>query len=180
MPSALASWRAIELQRGADPGRRGHRAEHGGGMEAGLVHGLGHHQAQPADGLDADGDAEQRLLPVQALLLGGGEDGRHDDGAGVHGPALEGVVEVLAMGGGAVDEGGAGSAEALRVADGGGRAGVGPGGERGLHVVGAAGDDAQADDVDEQPLAGVADCRRQPRRVEGGDALGQGFGNGML
>ena len=59
---------------------------------------------------------------VQMLLLGGGEHGRHDDGAGVHGPALEGVVEVLAVGRGAVDEGRAGGAEALRVADGGGGA----------------------------------------------------------
>ena len=64
------------------------------------------------------------------------------------------------------------------MADGGGRAGIGPGGERGAHVIGAAGDDAQADDVDQQPLAGAADCRRQPRGIEGGDAIGYRLGNG--
>ena len=162
----------VEPQGGADAGRRGDRAEHGGGMEAGLVHGLGGDQAQAADGLDADRDAEQHLLAVETLLLGDGEHGRHDDGTGVHGSALEGVVEVLAVGRGAVDEGRTRGAEVLQVADGGRGAGIGPGGERGLHVVGAAGDHAQADDVDEQALAGVADCRRQSRRVEGGDAPG--------
>ena len=83
------------------------------------------------------------------------------DGAGMHRPALEGVVEVLAVGGRAVDEGRAGGAERPAVADGGGRAGIRPGGERGLHVVGAARDDAQADDVDQQPLAGISHRRRQ-------------------
>ena len=60
MPSASVSCFAIELERRADAGRRGHGAEHGGRVEARLVHGLRHHQAQAADGLDADGDAEQR------------------------------------------------------------------------------------------------------------------------
>ena len=143
MPSALASWRASSLSAAPTPAAAAMRAEHGGGMEARLVHRLGRDQAQAADGLDADRDAEQRRWPSRLLLLGGGEHGRHDDGAGVHRAALEGVVEVLAVGGGAVDEGGAGGAEALR----GGRwrwpGRVRPGGERGLHVVGAAGDDAR-------------------------------------
>ena len=107
MPSALVSWRASSFKAAPTPAAAAIVAEHGGGMEAGLVHRLGHDQAQAADGLDADGDAEQRSLPVKLLLLGGGEHRRHDDGAGMHGPALEGVVEVLAVGRRAVDEGGA-------------------------------------------------------------------------
>ena len=50
----------IESQRRADAGRSGHGAEHGGRVETRLVHRFRHDQAQPADGLHANGDAEQR------------------------------------------------------------------------------------------------------------------------
>ena len=40
-------------ERRADAGGGGHGAEHGGGMKARLVHGLRHHDAEPADHLDA-------------------------------------------------------------------------------------------------------------------------------
>ena len=65
MPSASTIWRAVEPQRGADAGRRAHGAEHGGRMEAGLVDRLRRHEAQAAQHLDADRDAEQRGLPVR-------------------------------------------------------------------------------------------------------------------
>ena len=173
MPSASVSCLAIEPERRADAGGRGHGAEHGRRVEARLVHRLRHDQAQPANRFHADGNAEKRRGARKLLLLGGGKHSRHDDGARMHRPALEGVVEVLAMGGRAVDERRAGGAERLRVADGGRRAGVRPGGERGFDVVGAARDDAQADDIDQQPLAGLAHRRRQARRIQGRDALSE-------
>ena len=83
------------------------------GWKPDLCTAFGSDQAESADGLDADGNAAQDGSAVQALLLGSGKHGRNDDGAGMHGPALEGVVEVLAMGSGAVDEGGAGGAHAF-------------------------------------------------------------------
>ena len=56
--------RAIEPERGPDAGCRAHGAEHGGGVEAGLVHELRRHEAEPAQRLDPDRNAEQRRLPV--------------------------------------------------------------------------------------------------------------------
>ena len=48
------------------------------------------------------------------------------------------------------------------------------------YVIRAAGNDAQADDVEQQPRAGVADCRWQAAAVDGGDAVGQDLGDGGL
>ena len=131
MPSASVSCLAPSLSAAPTPAAARHGAEHRGWVETRLVHRLRHDQAQPANRLDPDGDAEQRRGARKLLLLGGGQHGRHDDGAGMHGPALEGVVEVLAVGRRAVDERRAGGAERPRVADGGRRAGIRPGGERG-------------------------------------------------
>ena len=79
-------------------------------MKAGLVRLHRRHGAQPAHDLDADRDAEQRGRTIGMVALAGGQHGRHDDGAGMHRPAFERVVEILAMGGGAVDERGASGA----------------------------------------------------------------------
>ena len=68
-----------------------------------------------------------RRAPPRPLLLGAASTAGTMTAPRMHRPALEGVVEVLAVGGGAVDEGGAGGAERRGVADGGGGAGVGPG-----------------------------------------------------
>ena len=46
-------------------------------------------------------------LAVRLVPLAGGEHRRHDHRAGMHRPAFEGVVEILAMRRRAVDEGGA-------------------------------------------------------------------------
>ena len=59
MPSASTIWRRSQFQRGADAGRGRHGAEHGGRMEAGLVHQLGRDEAEPAERLDADRDAQR-------------------------------------------------------------------------------------------------------------------------
>src|SRR5262249_26982528 len=84
----------IELERGADGGCRRHGAEDGGGMKAGLVHRLGRNDAEPADHLDADRDAEQRRGSVGMVALPGCEHRRHDGGARMDWTALGGIVEM--------------------------------------------------------------------------------------
>jgi hypothetical protein len=54
-----------QTQRGRHARRRAERAEHGGGMEAGLVHALGRHQAQAAHDFAADGDAAHEIGAVE-------------------------------------------------------------------------------------------------------------------
>ena len=94
----------VEPERGRDAGRRAHRAEHRGRVEARLVHGLRHHGAETAQHLDANRDALQRRRAIRIMPLARGKHRRHDHRAGVHRPALEGVVEILAMRGGAVHQ----------------------------------------------------------------------------
>ncbi len=60
MPERVGELLLIEFERRADAGGSRHGAEHRGRMEARLVHRLRHDQAQPADRLHADGNAEQR------------------------------------------------------------------------------------------------------------------------
>ena len=107
----------VEPERGADAGRRAHRAEDRGRMEAGLVHGLRHHEAEPAQHLGADGNPDQRHAAVGIVPLAGREHRRHDHRAGMDRAAFERVVEILAMRRGAVDEGGAGRGQRARVPD---------------------------------------------------------------
>ena len=67
--------------------------------------------------------------------------------------AFEGVVEILAVRGGAVDEGGAGRAQRARMTDRGARPVVVAAGERALDVILVARGDAKADDIDQQVFA---------------------------
>ena len=90
-------------------------------METRLVNGLRRNQAQPAQQFDAGRHADKQPLATQALAFADGQNGRHDDGTGVHRSAFERVVVVLAVGRGAVDQRGAERIESLRVAYGGGR-----------------------------------------------------------
>ena len=94
-----------EAERRADAGGGAHHAEDGGRVEARFVHGLRHHGGEAAHHFAADGDADKCGLAVALLPLAGRQHRRHDDRAGMHRAALEGVVEILAMGRGAVDEG---------------------------------------------------------------------------
>ena len=107
----------VEAERRADAGRRAHRAEDRGRMKAGLVDGFRHHEAQPAQHFGADGDPDQRHAAIGIMPLAGGEHGRHDHRAGMHRAAFERVVEILAMRGGAVDEGGARRIQRAAMAD---------------------------------------------------------------
>ena len=113
--------------------------------------------------LAAHRHAAQRILAGDLFPLADREHRRHDHRAGVHRAALEGVVEVLAVRRGAVDERRAAGVERALVADGGAAAGGFPAVERGAHVVRVARGDAQAGDVDQQLLDDFA--RRLRRRA---------------
>ena len=114
MPSADAI--AAGGSRSAAPTRagRGERAEHRRRMEARLVRRHRRDQAEAAQQLDAGGDADEQPVAAEPFALAGGQHGGHDDRAGMHRTALEGVVVVLAVRGGAVDERGAERVERRR------------------------------------------------------------------
>ena len=123
------------------------------GWKPGLVHGLRHHGAQAAHDFRADRNAEHGSRAFRPVPFAGRQDRWHDDCAGMDGPTFEGIVEVFAMRGGAIDEGRARRAETPRMAD--GRAGtliVAPG-KCGLDVILVASGHAKAGDVDQQILA---------------------------
>ncbi len=107
----------VERQRRGHPRRRTQRAEHRGGMKAGLVHALGRHEAQPAHHFAPDRDAAREVVTCKRMLLGSGENGRNDHGACMHRAAFEGIVVVLAVRGGAVAQRRRGDVEATRMAD---------------------------------------------------------------
>ncbi len=122
-------------------------------MKACFMHRLRDDEAQSAENFDADRDAGESRRAIGAVPLAGRKHGWNDDGAGMHGPALEGVVEIFAMRGSAVHEGRARARHRPCVADGGAGPVVVPTTERGPHVVLVAGGDAEPDDVDQEVLA---------------------------
>ena len=125
------------------------RTEHGRRMEPGVVCGHRRHETEAAHQLDAGHDADEQPVASQPLALARRNNRRNDHRAGVHGTAFERIVEILAMGGGAVDEGRAERVERPLMTERGARALV----ERAerCHDVGLAScRDAQARDVEEQ------------------------------
>ena len=151
---------SIQAEGCAHADRRPHGAEHGGGVEAGPVDQPRRHEAQAAQGLCPHRDAEESRLPGPCVPLAGRQHRGHDHRAGVHGTALEGIVEVLAVCGSAVDEGGTRRAQRAAVPDGGARPLVVPGGEGSLHIRLVARCHAEANHVQHQILAGLP---RRPR-----------------
>jgi hypothetical protein len=143
----------IEAERRADPGRRAHRAEDRSRVKARLVNGLRHHETQAAQHLGADRDPDLGHAPIRIMPFAGGEHRRHDHRAGMHRAALERIVEILAMGGSAVDQGSAGRGQPPPVPD--CRAGtiVVAAGQCAADIVLVARGDTQADHVDHQILA---------------------------
>ena len=107
----------VEFERRADAGRGAHSAEHGGRMKARLVGERRRHEAQPAHGLDADGDAEEGGAAVELLPLADGEHRRHDHRTGMDRAAFKRVVEILAMDRRAVNERGGSRRKRSGVAD---------------------------------------------------------------
>ena len=168
---------AIGTESGRDPCRRRHGAEHGGWMEAGFVHGLRNHQAEAADGFDANCEPKQHILSRPSLVLGGGQHRRDDDGAGMHRAALEGVIEILAMRRRAIDEGCRRCRVPARMPDNGCRPGIAPRRARGCNVISVPRDEAQADHIDQQALGEFMHRVGQPCALQPDDAIGQMLGN---
>ena len=165
----------IEAKRCADAGGRAHRAEDRGRMEARLVDGLRHHEAQPAQHFGADRDPDQRHAAVGIVPLAGGEHRRHDHRAGMHRAAFKRVVEILAMRGGAVDEGGARRSQRARVTDRRAWAVIVAARQRASDIVLVARGDAEADDIDQQILAFARGRRRQARPASARRSFRQAF-----
>ncbi len=121
-------------------------------MKARLVGRLRRDEAQAAHELGADRDAPHYGLSGQPALLRGREHRRHDHGSRVDRTAFEGVVEIFAVRGGTVHEGGAGGVERASVANSGAAPRRFPALKRCAHVVGVARRDAESGDVDEELL----------------------------
>ncbi len=115
---------------------------------------------------------------VRLVAFASRQHRRHHHRTGMHRPALEGVVEILAMGRGAVDERGTGRAQRAGMADRGARPVVVEAGERGLDVILIARGDTKPNHVHQQVLAFGADGERQLFGVERNDARGELFGDG--
>ena len=96
----------------------------------------------------------------------------------MHRAALEGVVEILAVRRGAVDERGARGAQRAPVADRGAGPVLVPAGERAADIVLVARGDAEADHIDQRLLAFLARGGGQLVGIDRSDALGQMLGNG--
>ncbi len=137
------------------------------------MHALRCHQAQAADGLDADGDAVERRAAVAAEALGCRQHRRHHHRAGMDGPALEGVVEILAMRRRAVDERRARGAHRPQMADDRRFADAVEAVEQRPHIIRATCREAEADDIQHQVLGDLPQLRRQVRRRDAGDDVRQ-------
>ncbi|HUJ96807.1 MAG TPA: hypothetical protein VLV85_01120 [Stellaceae bacterium] len=103
----------------------------------------------------------------QRVLLGGGEHGRNHHRAGMHRAALEGVVVIFAMSGGAVAERGGGNVEPAGMTDRRAGSGFAARAERRSDIVGIARRNAEAGDIDEKSIADAGDARRKPLRPPG-------------
>ena len=138
-------------QRRADGCGRSDHTEDRRRVKAGLVDTSGRDAAQPAGHFGADGDGSQQIFAAEAMTLAAGERRRNNDSAGVNWPALVSVVEILAVGGDAVDERGIVHAEARRMANRCTRSRTVDRVQHGLHVVLSTGGHAQARNIQQQP-----------------------------
>jgi hypothetical protein len=98
----------------------------------------------------------------------------------MHRAALKRVVKILAMCGGAVDEGGAGCVERARMPDRRARAVVVAAGERAADLVLVARGGAEADDIDQKVFAFARGCGRERTRLQSGNFRRQRFSDGSL
>jgi hypothetical protein len=117
-------------------------------MEAGGVNRARRDETQPAHQLRANCDAAQQCLATEAFAFACGEHRRHDYRARMHRTALECVVVVFTVRGGAIDQRRIECAETARMAE--RRAGAAriSGLQRRADVVFAASGDAQTGHVE--------------------------------
>ena len=176
-PERVHDLSRVQSKRRADACGRAHRAEDCRRMKSGLVHGLRHNEAETAEHLGAHRNPRQRHAAIRIVPLARSEHRRHDDRTGMDRPALESIVEILAMRRGTVDKGRARGRQRTLVAD--DRAGsvVVAARERAARVVLVARGDAEASDVNQQILAFAQRRRRQNARRQACDFLRQGFGD---
>ncbi len=118
-------------------------------------------EAQAAHQLRAGRDAEQEPVAGKALALTGRERSGDDHRAGMHRPAFERVVEILAVGGGPVDERRAERVEGALVADRRAAAAAIDARERRPDVLTLTGGHAEAADVEKETTDGFARGGRQ-------------------
>jgi len=177
MPSASAM-AGGSAERGARGGGGGHGAEHGRRVKARLVDAHGCHQAQAADRLDPRRDALERGAAIGALLLGDRQHRRHDHRARVHRPPFEGVIEILAVGGGAIDERGPDGVDGAGMPD--RRCGTcrEARSQDRADIVALPRGNAEPDHIEDERLRHRPHSRRQRPRIERRDALGQHLGDG--
>jgi hypothetical protein len=147
-------------------------------MKSGLVDGLGHHEAQSTKHFGADRYSHKRHAAVGIVPFASGKNRRHDHGAGMHGAALEGIVKVLTMRCGAVDEGRVRGIERAPMAYRRAGAIIVARRDRTPHVILVARGDAQSDDIDQQVFAFAHSLGRQVARPQRRDPLGKRLGNG--
>ena len=148
-------------------------------MKSRLVDQFGCDEAQAAQRLDTRGDSQQRARTAAIETLAGGEHRRHHHRARVHRAAFEGVVEILAVRGGAVQQRRIFRPVAARVAD---RRAAAAGIHALFHrayVVALARRDAQARDVEQQVLAAGAHGRGNILFLQALDFPDKNLGNGI-
>ena len=155
MPSASTIC-APAAERRRHAGGRAHRAEDRGRMEAGLVHRLRHHQAEPAHGLDPDRDAEQRRGAVRRCRSQAASTAGTTTAPACTGPPSKVSSKSSPCAAVPLTKAAPAALIGPGMADRGAAAVVVPAGERGLDVVLVARGDAEADDVDQQILAFAA------------------------
>src|SRR5688572_11687368 len=124
-------------------------------------------QAEPAQQLRAGNDADDKTVAAESFPLADRQHCGNDDGARMDWTTLEGVVEVLAMGGRAVDEGCAERVEAACMSQRHAGTSTIDGSHDRSNVVAAACRDAQTGDVEKQPARHCDGLGRQIFRLHG-------------
>ena len=111
------------------------------------------------------------------MPLASGEHRWHDHRTGMHRTAFERIVEILAMGGGAVDKSGTHGRQRACVADRRAWTVIVTAGERAPDIVFVARGNAQPHDIDQQILAFARGRGRKRARLQCSDLRGKRFGN---
>ena len=119
-------------------------------MKARFMRGLGRHQTHAAHDFHARRDASDDRVSGKAAVLRYSKDRRHDDGARMDGAAFKGVVIILTMRGGAVDQRRIVGTVGIRVPYGGDRAFGRRAAARGGNVIQLPRGDAEAGHVNHQ------------------------------
>ena len=166
-----------QFQRRADGSRRAHRADHRSRMKPGPVDRRRRDQRHAAHQLGPRRDTAKRIRAGEPQPFGGRQDGGKNHRPGMDRRALERVVVILAMGGGAVDQRRTADIHRRRMADRRAGAGLRPGPHHLADIIELAGGDTQTGKSEQRGRGRIADGGRnvpggQPRSP-GAEILGQ-------